>query len=342
MSNFPLLLTDRTTIETDWTCPRKRWWYKEFDGTGIVPVKEAGYFKLGRDIHANVARLLEGDSLEAVLVDPQDDWVVGMSAAFSLFILPKLREKYTFPPLMIEKELVLDRTPLWIACTGDFALRRKSDGVVEGFDFKSASYVGPNWTAHWPYAVQMHINLAAMNEELGEKVEKMTIIGLQKGQIRSGWDCHPYVSAWSDGDAGWTADWNRNWTRRPTREFPGGIVEWVRAQGEEVAINQFPFSAPIFLNERLLKGLIRQITAREKQVELVRPICQTDDEAKDLFFGQHFMRCRPEYGQADSSCPYLSACHNATVNADPLASGDYVRRTPHHDLERTITGEQDS
>src|SRR3990167_7656298 len=53
------LLTDRTTIETDWECGMKRWWYKEEGGTGIVPKEEAVWFRQGRDYHNDFADLAE-------------------------------------------------------------------------------------------------------------------------------------------------------------------------------------------------------------------------------------------------------------------------------------------
>lgn len=339
-----ILLTDRTTIETDWLCGAKRWWYKEEGGDGIVPVKEAIYYEVGRDIHSDMERLLNGESINEIIrfeginlhAEITDQLVLerifrrmGWAVAFATYILPTLIEKYDV--ISLEKELILDRTPLWIACTPDVLLRRKSDGRLIYRDYKSVKMLGKSWMDHWPYAIQMHIGLKAIEEELGEVPAYAEVMGLRKGEDRKGKLMHPYVWAyWDEKKDLWQHDYKYGLVLRPVWEYPGGIEEWVKFLGRDVAIGQFPLSKPIFLDERLLNRTITERILREQEVREVKYTAQLDPNFRALYFRQNFSECLPSFGDP---CPYLACCHNASVELNPLASGDFIKRTPHHEVE---------
>lgn len=323
-----IYLTDRTTIETDWECGQQRFWYREFDGTGIVPANEPVYFQQGRDIHESLAGVLTGGPPRYLPIDPSNLQAAeanqrhnGWVAAWARWVWPALREE--FEVLKVEWEIVLDRSPLWIACTPDVVLRSKITGGLVVWDFKSVGMLTKAWFDHWPYAVQHHINQAAVEEELGEPVDYAQIIGLVKGQPRDGRLAHPYVWAWSDG-SDWSTDYyeakRKGMVARPVWEYPEGIEAWVDRLGEDVAKAQFPFSAKIIKDDRLLAAMVEVRRRRESDVA-----------AGLAIYEPRFSHCTPTIG---SPCPYRTACHNATVNADPLGSGLYTRRIPHHDMER--------
>lgn len=354
------LLTDRTTIETDWACGMRRWWYKEESGTGIIPVEEAVYFTEGRDIHEDFQLLADesadpekravelidaikdrmdaagGDQLKLESLCRRAGWV----AANALYVEPVWRRDYV--NVYLEHELVLGRGDLWILVTPDRVGRHRQTRKLVYRDYKGVGGWGAtqNWVAHWPYAIQQHTVLKAIEEELHEPVAYGQIMGLVKGQERDGKLRHPYVWAYSDGGSDWETDYyiakRKGLTLTPVWEYPGGILEWVRRLGPEVATSQFPFSTPIFLNERLLADLVVSRTRREQMVKLVRKSAQVDRTTRAKHFEPRFSECRPSFGAA---CPYLAACHNATVNEDPLASGLFVRRTPHHELEILSKGD---
>lgn len=353
MSRVIPLLTDRTSIETDWTCGMKYWWYKFHDGHGIVPVEEADYYLAGRQLHADYAALASGGDVGAIvrriigdaLGNPEKNaltleqawWHAGMVAAFGLFILPKWLEHYK--PLLIEKELVLHRGPLEVACTEDLCLAgldgHPTQGEVIVIDYKSVRWLASSWVRHWPYAIQMQILPAAIEEALGVKVTKTIVVGVQKGQIRDGKARHPYTYAYVSEGGVWQAEYKYGWTlcglwERPVDDPAEAVVEWVRSLGSGTALDLHPMSEPIFSNPRILDKLIIQRVRREEEIARVRVACQTDLNLRDIYFESRFDKCRPTIG---GDCPYLAACHNAQVGEDPVGSGMYIPRTPHHDLE---------
>ena len=57
MSQKRMLLVDRTRIEADWTCPRKRYWLTEYEGRGIVPAVKAKALVLGIVVHEGLEQL---------------------------------------------------------------------------------------------------------------------------------------------------------------------------------------------------------------------------------------------------------------------------------------------
>jgi hypothetical protein len=89
----------------------------------------------------------------------------------------------------------------------------------------------------------------------------------------------------------------------------------------------FPLSQPIFLNDTLLKQCVIQVMKREEEIQDWRAGKLSLIET----FPGSFERCRP-IGMG-RQCPYLEACWNSSVGADPLGSGLYARRKPHHELE---------
>lgn len=338
-------LTDRTTIETDWTCGKKRQWYKQHGGKGIVPVVEASYYKQGREIHADYAAIMTGADPDAIVrrvigdvlaLQPfptqadleQAWWHAGMVVAFATYIAPKWLEAYDV--WLVEKELVLSRPPLEIACTVDLALKSKLGRPDRRIvvDYKSVRWMTSGWASHWPYAVQMLINPKAVEETYEEMVDATYVMGIQKGQWRGGVLRHAYTYAYATEDG---SKWEMGWHKVPFYVRPlwersvgleghvAAIREWVLKLGEAVAIDLHPMSAPILPNDRMLNQMIVERQVRE--IEIAAGIAR---------FDSNFSECRPTIG---GDCPYLAACHNAEVNADPIGSGLYVIRTPHHDLE---------
>jgi hypothetical protein len=343
-SHSEILLTDRTSIETDWLCGMKYWWYKKEGGTGVVPSSEADYFIIGRQIHEDFGLIAEGVDFRDVLsaIKPPDstdqiEWELylrraGWICAFGLYLWPKWKADYEM--VKVEGELILDRSPLWVACTPDLVLRGTNKsldtyGKLVYKEYKSTKVKSPSWVAHWATAVQMHLGLLAVEEELNEKVAFGHIVGLDKGYEQKGRLHHPYVYAYVNGDH-WQPSYKYGWDVRPINEFEKGIEAWVEQCGEDCGAAQFITSAPIFLDPRLIDSLIRRRIEREKEIREWTPLSQMSWKTREQHFEQRFSQCKPAVGR---ECPYLAACHNKTVQDDVLGSGLYQPRTPHHEVE---------
>lgn len=337
---IPLIpvLTDRTSEEVDELCGMKYWWYKLEGGKGIVPAEESVYLTDGKEIHEDLAMFGQGRTLDEVLAaipptggEGQVDLErfsrrLGWATSFGLYIEPFLRSFGT--EVSCEEEIILDRSPLWLGVIPDRVQRRHGGGLVYR-EWKSTKSFKKEWQDHWLYAIQIHLGIKALEEELGEKVEYGQVLGLNKGYDRDGRLIHPYVWAYRKGSE-WSHEYKYGWDHAPVWEYPGGVVEWVTRLGAEVGLKQFAWSAPVYLDERLLERWIAQRLRRHEVISSIKEAAKIDLSVRDSHFDQRLIHCRPSFGPA---CPYLAACHNASVNGDPLGSGMYVVRTPHHDLE---------
>lgn len=336
---MPPFLTDRTTIETDWKCGMKRWWYKHEGGDGIVPTAEAEYFKHGKDIHEDLAQLMEGTPLQEVLnaIDLEvSDQIVyevnarraGLATGFALHIMPFLHTHYDL--VATEREGILVHNDLWVGYTPDLILRRKTDKKLVMIDYKSTGTVSPGWASKWPFQVQMHLNMKGISEDFDEEVAVAYVLGLYKGYLgRTGRLHHPYVYAYKRGEKWGLNGWN-GWEPVPATAYPGGIVEWVRFTGDEGKGKTFIWSSPIYRNDRLLSGLLCDRERRERNIARNLDACRADLTRRAEVFEPRYSECTPTFGPP---CPYRSCCWNATIGADPLGSGEYVKREPHHEVE---------
>ena len=341
------LLTDRTTVTTDWTCGRRRYWYKEFDGTGIVPVEEAQELTDGIDFHTDMAAVARGEDFEDA-PDPGDDadyrlrerWArrIASRFAFREWVWPQMVRLYG-EPVAVEAELIHEHGRLWVATTPDLVIPAGPTELIVD-DYKSFSaWDVSRWAGHWPFAVQMHVQLAAAEREYGRPVRFGRVRGIVKGQIKEGLLRHPYVWAYTNG-VSWQPEWKAGWELRPTWEHPGGPIGYAQVLGPEAGMSLFPLSQPIFKNDRLLQAFMEQTERREAEVDGWRHLPESLKVAKiPEVFRQNFEACRPASGRA---CPFLAACHNLTVGSDPLGSGLYARRKPHHDLETIMAAQESS
>lgn len=346
-----IYLEDRSGAETDDSCGMKYWFNRLEGGKGIVPAEEQLPLLIGRQTHEDLASLAQMEDISeghikevvAEILAPltEEDraqsakmellyrrlgWFVG----FALYVEPKLRER--FEDIGIEREIILDRDPLYVPTQPDRLLRSRSNGIIHYLEYKSTISTSLKWQQSWPFAIQMHIGIAAAQEEIGKKVAFGQVMGLMKGYSSDGRLHHPYVWGWyNHARNDWSHEYQRgmDWTPMPVWEYNGGIVEWVKRCGPDVAAGQFPLSPPIFLNERMLDEWVKRRLMRQRLIRAVKSACQKDLGRRALHFQRITRSCRPPFGDP---CQYLLCCHNAQAELDPTGTGQYVPREPHHDI----------
>lgn len=335
-------LTDRTSIETDWACGQKRFWFLHAEGGGIVPASTPRALTDGIRLHHAFANLLTDPLNSNIEWEPapdavQDEWeswarLVGWHTAFREWYNPRFLEPH-YEVLEVEHELVLKRGDLWVACTPDAILRSKASGKLVIIDFKTTSSDRAEWMESWPFQIQMHLNMAAVEEEFQEPVQHAFVIGLTKGVQRDGKLRHPYTWAYFDDSSGtWSTKWGRDRFLRPVWEYGSGgqvgVMEWALDQGPEVGMAQFPTSPPIVLDREMLEGVLVDRLRREQEVASY--LAGDGDRSAREVFERRLKQCRPGYGPA---CPYLDACWNEEIGDNPLESGLFTKRVPHHLVE---------
>lgn len=338
---------DRSRIEADWDCPRRRYWSTEYDTggphKGITPVGELPYLTFGTAIHTAMANVLMGvldhDSIATILrhslasqPTESQNLAEGLFWAFTRTIWQDWQAEYDV--IGIEQECSLPIGPhVEMMLRPDVCLRHKVSGAYIYPDFKSTGFKTKNWLDGWNYATQLQTGCAGLSAALGQPVEGAIVIGLYKGYYKDYKQRSPFTWIYSypgypDQGIGaqYNVEWCRGWNLVETHTFPGGLKAWVASLPDEVLREQLPITGLIPFNPHTLQNFVTQQTLREARIAGFHAGTLSLEDV----FPMHVKSCRPLFGAA---CPFLQACHAPTVGTDPVGSGLYVPRVPHHNPE---------
>jgi hypothetical protein len=345
---------DRSRIEADWTCPRRRYWNTEYQAPGaqyrgIVKLEDATALLFGTAMHNALASTMLGlpDSIVVQTLEqdldklrylPPWQWLeyrtlgLGLFWAYVKVIKPRILASYNVVAIEQEVSFMLDDQTSFM-CKPDLILERKTDGTNWYPDFKTTAIKSKQWIDGWQYASQLHLGCHAVEQDLGIDMEGSMIIGLYKGyKDKDGLTRGPFTYAYHAPHNGkWDYEYVRGWDREPVAKYPQGIEHWVSTLPEEIVLEQFPIAEEIAFNRDQLDTLIYQQKHREMRIRAFYRFGEYDPTWVDRTFPQYFKSCLPAIGPA---CPYLDACHMPSVGEDPVGSRLYVAREPHHAPER--------
>ena len=204
---------DRSGAELDDRCGQAYFWNRIFNGHGIVRIGEPLALAVGRATHEDIGSLGEMKDISPAGLQEAIDGILenireedkqnvskmeilyrrlGWLAAWGLYMEPKIREVYDH--VSVEAELILDRDPLWVGVTPDRVLRDRSSGKLVYKELKTTITANYKWLQSWAFMPQLHIGMAAIGEELEERVAHSQIVGLMKGYYDKDQKLrHPYV-----------------------------------------------------------------------------------------------------------------------------------------------------
>jgi hypothetical protein len=350
------ILTDRSRIETDWSCPRKRYWLTEYEGKGIVPATAPPAFSFGTVVHAGIEMGIveEGKASRTppwiareafapipewgALTNDQQDCAVAIVRGFFLTVWPQWMAQYE--PIAIEQEFTMQVSDVTFMVRPDLLLKDKQTGDIWYPDFKTFT---SNFDARkWTWSLQQHLTMLVCEHVLGTPLAGSWIQGLGKGSGRKGVLYHPLVYGYRHpGTPGvseptFGSQRRAGFERFNTKEYPqGGVDGWIqqlRKKSPELVAKVYPQTQPLFLNRTLMEEVLPQIISREhainKRTRIGGP--HPSDDARDALFPMHITQCETNFGR----CQYFDACHVPVIHKDPLGSGSYVQRVPHHAMEQ--------
>ena len=354
MTQKRMLLVDRTRIEADWTCPRKRYWWTEYEGRGIVPATKAKALVFGIVVHEGLEQLpsqgayrdqMHGLPEWAELGSEERKLAEALVTGFALEVWPEWEQNYE--KVLVEQELEFELDGVLYMVRPDILLREKKTGDLWYPDFKT---FGGGWNNRkWTHALQQHLTIVACERATGEPIIGSWIQGLAKGYTRNGTLYHLLVSGYRrSGSPGisstaYSAKHRSGFERFDVREYEGkegkglkGWIQWLRAHEPEALSKIFPRTGPIFLKREMMNDFLHQRSYREEEIAGVAARVSvgemSETEAMNRVFPQNFSACEPAFG----TCPYLEACWVKKVREDPVGQGLYEYREPHHDAERKV------
>lgn len=367
------LHTDRSRIVAYRNCPRLRYWTYHHAGSGIVPAGTSIPLMLGSAFHEVVAQLrvagdpapvisaaaeaLRGTMHEGIppgadldaaefLVHEQVRLLEGLSWAWVRVRLPMIQEE--FEPVVVEREILW---PMGHTTVGDSTVevvdmvrcdvleRRRADGALFYREYKTTSTGDEEWAKQFDTSTQILANLLAVRETLHEEVAGVIIEGVIKGsrakdrsktspffgqRVQQSVLCYVY-----DTPTGLELEWSRSGRKTPSWTLVTARDLVYRFLDEAACRAFFSPIPPIIPREEHLQRWRRQVVHQEGS------ICRSlmNGEDLDVAFPMNDDHCHRYFG---SPCAYKDCCFDPVIGADPLRSGLYVPRTPHHPTERGI------
>ena len=362
-------LVDRTRITVDWKCKRSRFLGYELRGIGVtkattslplftgivvhdalaaiatftrdkqpVPIDEIAEAAF-HQVHDSIFGSTSGVSLEDAeeFASEQASLTEGMIRGFYKHVWPRLLTLY--PKIVaIEQEVQYQLGPGYMFMAKPDLLMEDLDGNIYYIEYKTTSSKKDTWIHSWETAVQLHSSVKAVEQTLGILPTAVQIIGLYKGYESYGKQSSPFCYAYTKkGNPPFTQDqvsyeYRAGLKRSPTWQMAGGVKAWIEGMPENLLADQFPMTAPIFINESLVKSFFDQTLIREAEIAQamadISVMAGSEIEPiLDQVFPQTFEACAPGWGYG---CQFVSICHGGIT--EPLEQG-FKPREPHHKLE---------
>jgi len=305
-------------------------------------------------IERGLATVSEED-LQFVL-DEQTALLEGMVRGWHHVRYPRLLDEYDI--FDVEREFEFEPEPGFVLMQRfDFVVRHRTTRRLRIGDFKGLAFVGDDWSKKQQHDAQWKLTLEGAEAHYGEPVDGVIVEGLIKGYRRketakaSPWfgrklQQSPYCYGYTDGtdfQAGYTS--RKGWYKTPVWEVMTP-KEWfdrvlTDPNGDFNLADQFvvepDICPPRHERRRWLRQAIHQeLLWAETCEQLKRAQLDMDEDAfsdlLDLLAPQHDNRC-VKFGW-DNRCPFLeSVCFNEGALADPVGTGEFVPRVPHHEGE---------
>ncbi len=272
----------------------------------------------------------------------------------------------------IEREDIATLAPgVELMVRADLVVRRRLDGALGIIDFKSFGYVPSDWEAVWDHSTPRLSQVLGVEARMGEKVEFVCVEGMYKGyKISKGKEKgllqSPLICGYMNDDKDkfeWDSELASGCANCGHRAHKGkgcteqfcqcrnhsywnkfrvwnemGVAEWVeKCLPEAACAAQFVTTTPLVRDQGRLDSWVRQAVSIETGVARDRDTVNQFKfgsgewvAALDQCFPQHFGHCHAFNG---SPCPFVKVCFESMPDQEPLETGSYVARRPHHSTE---------
>jgi hypothetical protein len=283
----------------------------------------------------------------------------GIIRGFYRHVWTRFMRDYEIVAIEPECELPIDSpgNKIIFMSRPDLILRDRRTGAYVYADWKSTSWNNEKWINSWSKKIQLHSGMRAATKTLGVHVEYAIIVGLYKGfekyDRRNSVFTYGFVHEGQPGilDDQFSYEYMRakGWQRFGLTQ--GTIANWVENMPEATLAAQFPETPLIPIRDDLVDKFVQQRGIREADIrnarETMKEIAELDDGVSDedklrlidiemnSCFSQNFDRCEPAWGYP---CNMRDLCWQSAIRADPLGSGMFQWRDPHHAAERKQMG----
>lgn len=271
----------------------------------------------------------------------------GLAMVWTLKRLPLLLEEYRIVATEEEHEVSLG-DGLVLMSRPDGVLERLSDGeYLAGPEFKTTGWMSTDYIEQWRFATQILSHTIDVEATCGKKPVGVQMEFLYKGGKRRAEDgtytyYSPLVRAYrmKNEFGGWEYGFDSALGRKRDWEafepYVMGMDAWINHLPDE-EVEKMLFSTVIYRDDRELERWKRQMMVRQSGVrDAVKELTQghMTAEAADNVMAKVFPARLDHFcfsNMYHKKCSYLDVCFNRID--DPIGSGAFVERTPHHSGE---------
>lgn len=251
----------------------------------------------------------------------------------------------------------------------DALLRRKLDGKLFIANWKTVGSADFRWYQGWEVDMQILTETLAIETRLGERLGGVIVEGLIKGARYKVKNKEGEVIGYRQGspliygykhpgnppidppayDFNYTKrkGWSRfkvweedefGWSHETAPDAPGlhrtPIAGWVDWLPEELLEDQFAIVPPLLRDAAAIESKVRQIVAIERQIYLGKKTYEQAESEEDKLIVLDTMFPQNEHNCIwPSKCPVFDICWTGGVREDPIGSGLFRARVPHHPQE---------
>ena len=332
--------SDHTRTTTDWACPRARYWGYECEGIGVMPIEPDINLIFGQAIAVAAETIRQSRPLPVYSGPlPWAALYAGLTEAYATRIWPQWLQYSRLVATEAECTIALSPDVIYMA-RPDAVVERLSDHTFWYIQDKTTSQNPQNFVSGWDKSAELHATALAIQHTLGIEISGAYVQGWCKGYLKNNTLYSPLAYCWLKpqqpgiGKAQPSFEYRTGWPRVPVTELD--VQAWVKSLPEPLIQEQFPVTAPIMIRHDLAKTYLAQLLRRELGLKLWRDDCRMSEEERRGKFPQHFNQC-DEWSKYKRKCSWHDCCWAPTIARDPVASGLYLRRTPHHEPERVYT-----
>ena len=328
--------TDHSRTVTDQICPRCRYWEYEYEGRGLGPIEKAIELSFGGAVATMAEAIRKGEptpTYDGPL--PWSSLYAGLAEAYRTRVWPQWLEQYDL--LCTEFECTNPLSPdVTYQARPDAIVYRRADQTYWYIQDKTSSLSPEHFTQGWDKHAELHATCVTIEKALGLTMTGSLVQGWYKGYLKTGTLYSPLAYCWlKPGQPGVgkpqpSFEYRAGWPRVPITDLD--VAAWVKSLPDALIQQQFPVTQPILLRRDLAQTYYDQVLHRELEIKLWRDDCTLDEASRRAKFPMHFQHC-DEYGKYKRPCTYRECCWAPTVTRDPVGSGLFVARTPHHQAE---------
>lgn len=327
--------TDHSRTVTDWTCPRARYWGYEHEGRGVQPIEPVIELSFGDAIAKAAEAIRTGQPVPSYGGPlPWAALYQGLTEAYRTVVWPSWQQQFVLVHAEIECELVLSPDVTYQA-RPDAIVQRLSDQTYWYIQDKTTSLNPENFTKGWEKHPELHATALAVEKKLGLQLSGAYVQGWYKGYPKAGTLYSPLAYCWlKPGQPGISKpqpsfEYRAGWPRVAITEV--GVEGWVKSLPVPLVLQQFPVTQAIMLRRDLAEAYLKQTLRRELDLKLWHEGTDSPEEHRS-HFPQHFNQC-DEWSKYRRPCSWRDCCWAPGVQRDPVGSGLYVIRQPHHEPE---------